>query len=138
MRQLKASSFKRSSNVYWVTSMEAADSLWLAVLALDEEAVVEYDRRVRRGVAVPECYPWMDTWGSLMEEWIHRWSRGSVMGDTRGDKKRAGCAVPEALSEELLAVWDHVRGTLLVLDRSRTLAFPSHHIHISLTAPLGA
>jgi hypothetical protein len=112
MKKLTLSSFKHSVNVYWVTSSEADDFIWLSVLRPDAECVLEYKARLARNVeVVPPHLPWATTWGDLMEEWISRWSRGAMF-ECRGDKKRAAAAFPSGMSTEFNEIWEHVRGAL--------------------------
>jgi hypothetical protein len=104
MRHLKGSDFQHSCNVYWVTSVESDDLLWLCVLPLKHQAVREFDARP----PVPN-YEWAATWQDQMDHWINLHERKAHPAESRGDRVHAGAAFPSALSEELTEIWVYAR-----------------------------
>ena len=83
MAALTDKSFKFPVNVYWVTSREADDCCWSAVLAPQHEAVREYKARVARGDAVPDHLAHLAHVGDINEYWIGLWKRAAHDGTTR-------------------------------------------------------
>ena len=72
MAALTDKSFKFPSNVFWVTSREADDCCWSAVLAPQHEAVREYNARVARGEAMPDGLEVFARLADLNDYWIGR------------------------------------------------------------------
>ena len=146
MAALTDKSWKFPVNVYWVTSREADDCCWSAVLAPQHEAVREYKARVARGDAVPDHLAHLAHVGDINEYWIGLWKRKAHDGTTRGTKTTGGVAVPMFLSEQLVEVWKHVRGTqerarartLARSQRSRGRARALHRSKAALKAHVGA
>ena len=112
MAALTDKSFKFPINVFWVTSREADDCCWSAVLAPQHEAVKEYNARVARGEAMPDGLEHFAHLADLNDFWIGLFSRKAHHSSTRGSKGVSGVAFPIFLSEELVEAWMHVRGML--------------------------
>ena len=110
MAALTDKSFKFPINVFWVTSREADDCCWSAVLAPQHEAVKEYNARVARGEAMPDGLEHFAHLADLNDYWIGLFSRKAHHSSTRGSKGVGGVAFPMFLSEELVEAWTHVRG----------------------------
>lgn len=117
--------YKFSTNVYWVTSREASDLLWLQVLPPKHEAVKEFKSRVARGGGLDK--EWMGNHANCIDEWLGLFQRKALDGPyaaTRGDKKCAGSAYPVAMTDELTDAWLFARG-----ERRPCSLFSSLHPH---------
>ena len=110
MAALTDKSFKFPINVFWVTSREADDCCWSAVLAPQHEAVKEYNARVARGEAMPDGLEHFAHLADLNDYWIGLFSRKAHHSSTRGSKGVGGVAFPMFLSEKLVEAWTHVHG----------------------------
>ena len=110
MRNLKDKDFKFPINVYWVTSRESSDCAWTAVLAPNSTAVKEHRARVARGDAAPETLRWISDLGDVNDRWLELFRQKKLDASQRGNKSRAGVAFPEAMSDDLIELWVHVRG----------------------------
>ena len=110
MATLTAQSFKFPVHCYWVTSREADDCCWSAVLGPQQEAVKEYEARVSRGDAMPTGLEHLAHLNDINDHWLGLFSRKAHHSSARGTKGVGGVAVPMFLSEELVEAWTHVRG----------------------------
>ena len=111
MTALTNQSFKFAINVFWVTSREADDCCWAAVLGPQREAVREYAARVARGEAMPHGLEHLAHLNDLIDHWLGLFARRAHDASTRGSKSTGGVTVPTFLSDDLVEVWNHVRGT---------------------------
>ena len=85
MAALTAQSFKFPVHCYWVTSREADDCCWSAVLGPQHEAVKEYNARVARGDAMPHGLEHFAHVNDLNDYWIGLFKRASCTR-SRGTK----------------------------------------------------
>ena len=84
--------------------------MWLAVLPKSCAAVQEFERRAAVDAATPHDLRWCANHGDLFDNWLGLFAIKAIPDGTRGTKGRAGCAYPLALSDDLFAVWTHIRG----------------------------
>ena len=111
MKNLLVKDFLCSQHVYWATSRASSDLLWLVVLPKACAAVAEFDRRASADAATPPNLRWCATHGDLFDTWLGLFSLKKPPDGTRGAKGVAGCAYPQALSDDLFTVWAHARGS---------------------------
>ena len=69
LNALNKSSFKHSINVYWVTSREAPDQLWLEELALSEAVVKKFNLRTNDGHPAAAFLTFEDSFQNFLDAW---------------------------------------------------------------------